>query len=171
MALKVKAVEKKVKEKGILKQNFCTFAAAYNDFVKQYLIRIGLVAFLLCATLLDSADGIRAQVAAKDGQRSEELIGQHDGWLQRIVEERRYMLADALRPSSSSSRLASSRPARVLPTHGGKPTHHSGRWYHEDSSNHLLYTALQPCTSRYRLCATVASPRLCYVIALRRLLC
>ena len=139
--------------------------------VKQYLIRIGLVAFLLCAALLDSADGIRAQVAAKDGQRSEELIGQHDGWLQRIIEERRNVASDALRPSSSSSRLASSRPSRVLPTHGGKPTHHFGRWYHQDSSNLLLYSALQTCPSRYRLCATVASPRLRYVIALRRLLC
>ena len=141
-----------------------------NDFVKQYLIRIGLVAFLLCATLLDSAGGIRAQSAAKEGQRDEELIEQRDGWLQRIVEERRNIPADALRPSSSSSRLASSRPVRVLPTHGGKPTHHSGRWYQDYSSN-LFYIALQSCPNRYQLCSTVASPRLRYVISLRRLLC
>lgn len=154
-----------------MNQFFCIFAASYSVFVKQYLIRIGLVAFLLCATFLDSADGIRAQVAAKDGQRGEEFIEQHDGWLQRIVEERRNMLADAFRSSPSSSRLATSRPARVLPTHGGKPTHHTGRWYQEFSSNPLLLYALRPRTNHYRLCATVASPRLRYVIALRRLLC
>ena len=41
-----------------MNQFFCIFAASYSVFVKQYLIRIGLVAFLLCATFLDSADGI-----------------------------------------------------------------------------------------------------------------
>ena len=77
----------------------------------------------------------------------------------------------ALRPSSPSHRVASHRSVRLLPTHGGKPSKHFGRWA-KDQSSHLPKCFVQlSCIGHHQVCMAVSSPRGYYVIALRRLLC
>jgi len=140
--------------------------------VKKYLIRLGFVALLLCGILLGFAVQItKAQGGTVGCQQDEQQVKPCDGRIHLMAEEPDDAPVSTLRSSSSSHRVASSRPVRLLPTYGGKPNSHSGRWAKNQSFNFQKIFVLQPCTVRYRLCMAVASPRRYYVIALRRLLC
>lgn len=88
-----------------------------------------------------------------------------------FAEEPQPLIEAVFRSTPSSHRIASSRPSRLLPTHGGKPTNHPSRWAKGESSNPLKHALLLSCRCHRWHFATVASPRLRYVIALRRLLC
>lgn len=139
--------------------------------MNRFLIRLFLVATLLC-DFLGSGQDVRAQsTTAKDEQKSEEQIKQHDGYLKHVAEEPQSPVEVAFRSVSSSHRVASSRPTRLLPTHGGKPSKHHGRWAGDEVFKPFKCTIQQWCGSLDRLCTVVAPSRLYYVIALRRLLC
>lgn len=138
--------------------------------MNKFVMRLFLVAALLCGSL-GSAVGARSQAPCAAGATtSEEQVAQPSGWLKPVAEEPQGLGGTTVRSVPSSQRIASSRLTRLLPTHGGKPTNHGGRWTREESSNLLITPSLLSC----RHCSPgmrTASPRLYYVIALRRLLC
>lgn len=138
--------------------------------MRHFKAYFSLVIFLLSAFVLDFSGEIRAQRIITELRQGKVNVEQCDGWLRHIAKERQSLPLEALRSSSSSSRVASSRPARLSPTHGGKPTSHSGRWSRNESSNPTLYSLLLPCRNNTPGMAAL-SPRLRYVIALRHLLC
>ena len=139
--------------------------------MNSFLIRLILIATLLCG-FLDSAKGVKAKsLTENERQKSEEQIKQNDGYLNPVAEEPQSPVEVVFRSVPSSHRVASSRPTRLLPTHGGKPTNHGGRWAQGESFNPLLFPSLRLCRQFCWHRITAASPRLRYVIALRRLLC
>ena len=136
--------------------------------MKRYLIRLSLVAALLCGFLLGSS--VKAQGAVAVRQQDEQQVKQNDGWIRHVAEESETVPLSLLRPTTSH-RVASSRSVRLLPTHGGKPSQHSGRWVKGQSSYLPKFSLQLPCAFSHRLCTPAASPRRYYVIALRRFLC
>lgn len=136
--------------------------------MKRYLLCLGFVATLLCGILLGS--GTKAQDAVAGRQQDEKQFKRQDGWMRHVAEEPETVPVSLLRPTTSH-RVASSRSVRLLPTHGGKPSQHSGRWAKGQSSYLLKFSLQLPCIVRPRTCMAAASPRRYYVIALRRLLC
>lgn len=139
--------------------------------MSRILIRLFLVAVLLC-DFLGFTDGVKAQgIVSKDEQKSEEQIKQHDGYLKAVAEEPQSPVEVVFRSAPSSSRVASNRPTRLLPTHGGKPGKHHGRWTTNEICKPFNCVLLQLCRGIYHLRTVAAPPRYYYVIALRRLLC
>ena len=141
-----------------------------SGHMRHFRAYFSLLILLLSASVLDISGGVRAQRAIAELRQGKVNVEQCDGWLRHIAKERQSLPLEALRSSSSSSRVASSRPARLLPTHGGKPTSHSGRCSRNESYNPTLYSLLLPCRNHTSVTAAL-SPRLRYVIALRHFLC
>ena len=139
--------------------------------MNRFLIRLLLVIALLC-NCLGSVTGVRAQgLVSKDEQKSEHQIKQHNGYLKAVAEEPQSPVEVVFRSAPSSHRVASNRPTRLLPTHGGKPGKYNGRWAADEICKPFNCALLQPCRGLYCLCTVVTPPRFYYVIALRRLLC
>ena len=136
--------------------------------MNSFLIRLFLVVALLC-NILGSGMGVRAQVHSNNRANDEEQIRQSDGWVKQVAEEPQGPIESVLRSASSSHRVASSRPTRLLPTHGGKPGQH--HWVASGLFNLFKYAHLQLCRDFDCRRVVAAPPRLYYVIALRRLLC
>ena len=125
----------------------------------------------LFGVLLGSKTGVKGQAfVANSGRRSEAQIKQNGERL-KTVPYKEGLGGYALLSVPSSNRVASSRPTRLLPTHGGKPTNSAGRWAKGKSFNPQLFPLLRPCRCHCRQRMATTSPRLRYVIALRRLLC
>ena len=72
---------------------------------------------------------------------------------------------------SEGHRISSSRPTKLIPTHGGKPGKTLGRLSSGESFLHSKFCTLLLRNIDNELRAGVAPPRYYYVIALRRLLC
>ena len=132
--------------------------------------RFLLVIALIC-NLFGSGKGTMADGMVYERPDNEEQIQCYDGFFNHVAEEPQAPVGTALRSVPSSHRVGSSRPTRLLPTHGGKPTHHSGRWARNGWSNLFNRSVLLLYKSLNGSCAMAASQRLYYVIALRRLLC
>ncbi|MBO6217827.1 MAG: hypothetical protein J6N73_09290 [Prevotella sp.] len=137
--------------------------------MSNFLTCICLVVLSLC-DLLGSANGVWTDSVIHDKQEAEELVRRDDRRLSNMAEEPHNPFTTAIRSSQSSQRLASSRPMRLLPTYGGKPSNSHGRWSQDELSNHSKFFLLPQQGLRQSL-ASVLSPRKYYVIALRRLLC
>ena len=134
-------------------------------------IRFFFILAFLC-NVPGSGMDVRAQgFLSTEQQKNEEQIKQNDGYLNPVAEEPQSPVEVIFRSVPSSHRIASSRPTRLLPTHGGKPTNHGGRWAKGESFNPLISLSLRSCRQFCWHRTTAASPRLRYVIALRRLLC
>lgn len=142
----------------------------YLCIMKVIVMRLFVVATLLCG-FLGSRTGVKADGFVGNEQKSEEQIRQFDGWLRQMAEEPQSPVEAALRTAPSSTRLASSRPTRLLPTHGGRTGQHHGRGGSDGCGS--LQTSPKGGYAKSS-CApgwAFSSPRLYYVIALRRLLC
>lgn len=147
--------------------------------MKRYLIRLSLVAALLCGSLLGFT--VKAQGAVTSRQQDAQQIKQDNRWIHHVAEEPERAPFSLLRLTSShrvtsirehrSSARSLSRPVRLLPTHGGKPGKYNGRWAADEICKPFNCALLQPCRGLYCLCTVVTPPRFYYVIALRRLLC
>lgn len=134
-------------------------------------IRLFFIVTFLC-NILGSGMGVRAQgFLATEQQKSKEQIKKNDGYLKPVAEEPQSPVEVAFRSAPSSHRIASNRPTRLLPTHGGKPTNHGGRWAKGESFYPPIFPSLRLCRQFFCHSTTAASPRLHYIIALRRLLC
>jgi hypothetical protein len=81
-------------------------------------LRLLFVAFLWCHFF-----GFETEIKADSGETDiasrEQQIKRHDGWLHNVAEDPQSVQGFTLRPSTSH-RFGSSRPTRLLPTHGGK---------------------------------------------------
>ena len=138
--------------------------------VNRNLIRLLLVVTFMCF-FLDFDKDVRVQGTWAEATPCEEQVSRNDGLYHQMADEPRSPVEAGLRQAPSSHRLASSRPSRLLPTHGGKPGKHPGRWSSDGSSNPFKYAQRQWCRTLLWYRTIVPSPRLYYVIALRRLLC
>ncbi|MBQ3804217.1 MAG: hypothetical protein II844_00220 [Prevotella sp.] len=88
-----------------------------------------------------------------------------------MANEQRRTLGDATVRPQSQHRLTTEDSTRIIPSHGGKPGRphvcaYKNHWYNLSRFFHTLTLGRQ-----MPQCAASASPRLLYVIALRRLLC
>ena len=137
--------------------------------MKKYLLRISLVAILLCGFLLASMVTEQETIVVR--QQDEQQIKRNDGWIHHMAEEPESAPVSLLRPSLPSHRVASSRSVRLLPTHGGKPSQQTGRWVKGQLSYHSKYTLQHPCVGHHQSCMVASPSRRYYVITLRRLLC
>ena len=106
-----------------------------------------------------------------DEQKNEEQIQEADGFLRQVAEEPQSPVEAAFRSAPSSHRVASSRSSRVQTTHGGRTNHTHGRVLADVLSYLHKYLPLGDVSSKSSSARAFASPRLYYVIALRRLLC
>lgn len=139
--------------------------------MNRILMHIFLIVTLLCS-LLGFSNRVKAQSHVETrGAKSEHQIKQDEGYLGTFAEESRNSIEATLRSTPSSHRISSSRPTRLLPTHGGKPGEHYGQWIENAIFNRLNTFYVQSCYDLYRINMVVSSPRLRYIIALRRLLC
>lgn len=142
--------------------------------MNRFLTRLFVAAMLLCG-FLGSKIEFQAQDYVVEAQksRSDEIqqIKQGDGWLRQVVEEPQSPVESVLRTAPSSHRITSSRPTRLLPTHSGRSNQHHGRWSADGLFNLYKYQSCWQCYSLVSLHRISSSPRLYYVIALRRLLC
>ena len=138
--------------------------------MNSFLMRLLLVASLSCG-FLGSKVGVESQAILNDGTDGKEQVRQFDGWLKQVAEEPQIPVTTAIQTSTSPNRVVSSRSSRLLPTQGGRPGHHHGRW--TANGYGLLSTSPRGefAKSSHAPGWTSASPRLYYVIALRRLLC
>lgn len=134
------------------------------------LTRLLLVAALLCGLLGSNMEVREANLSVGD-QHLGEQVQQNIGWLRQMAEEPQTATGSIVLSVPSPSRLASFRSIRLLPTHGGKPNNPTGRWAKGNTFNPLLSPTLLSYRCRCWQRMTAASPRLRYVIALRRLLC
>lgn len=139
--------------------------------VNKFLIHLLFVATILCGFLGIGTDAKTQDSFAKCSWEHEVQIRQSEGWLRHVAEEPQVFAVTVLRTAPSSHRVVSSRPTRLLPHHGGKPTNHGGRWAKDKSFNLRFYPFLLSCRRHCWHRMTATSPRLYYVIALRRLLC
>lgn len=133
------------------------------------MIRFLLLIALICNTL-GSGKRIKQDSNVYERLSNEEQVQRYDDFFYHLAEEPQAPVGSFLR-SMSSPRVGSSRPSRLLPNQGGKPTHHSGRWVNKKWSNFSNGFILLLCKSLNASRTTAASQRLYYVIALRRLLC
>lgn len=136
--------------------------------MRKNLFRLSMVASLLCGFFLGFTVKAQGMIAAR---QQEQQVKHHVGWVGTWAEEPETMPFSTIRPSSPFHRVASSRPTRLLPTYGGKPNHHSGRWAKNQSPHLLKCFKLFSNIGHHRLRMFAVSPRRYYVIALRRLLC
>lgn len=164
--------------------NFATIKIAkFIEFICLYLnnnvplqkLTIVAMRILLIVTLMFNILGfgkqIKANIFVYDRPSNDEQLQCYDGFFHHMAEEPQAPIGVVLRSMPSSHRVGSSRPTRLLPTQGGKPTHHSGRWALNEwynLSNGLILLSYKSFNSSR---AMAASQRLYYVIALRRLLC
>ena len=138
--------------------------------MKRYLLRIGLVVALLCG-LSDSLEWVSNQEGVANKHQQEEQITQDDGYVKNLIAERQRPFNSTLVKSQNQQRVGSSRPSRIIPTYGGKSGKNLAHWANQqlDNTLNIIYQPLQ----LIKTCSGhgIASPRLYYVIALRRILC
>ena len=143
-----------------------------NDsrYISNRLFCLWLAVLLLCC--LPMTDFCAQKQAGVRGESiSEECITKHDGLHRYIMQERQMPLAGIVITAKNGERIGGSRPVRLIPTHGGKPSRTLWRWISNKSfhlSNlHALLLSRIDCGRG----VSAASPRFYYVIALRRILC
>ena len=138
--------------------------------MKRYLLRIGLVVTLLCG-LSDSLEWVSNQDGVAKKHQQEEQITQDDESFKDLIAERQRSIDNPLVTSQSQQRVGSSRPSRITSTYGGKSGKNLAHWANQqlDNTLNIIYQPLQ----LIKTCSGhgIASPRLYYVIALRRILC
>ncbi|MCH5307310.1 MAG: hypothetical protein J1E37_04460 [Prevotella sp.] len=150
--------------------------------LNRYLSHILLIALLWCG-LADLSDGVtRLNVFFPKHQQAQhdlpympngkgQELSYDDGWLPNVAEEPQGQINVIVRSGGSSHRVGSSRPTRLLPTYGGKPGSHYGRWAKDFSSHFVSYSFQHSYWNRVWLRMGASFPRHYFVIALRRLLC
>lgn len=138
--------------------------------MKRFLLSIGLVVTLLCG-LSDSLGWVSNQKGVANKHQQEEQITQYNGYVKGLMTERQRPYNYPLVKSQNQQRVGSSRPSRIIPTYGGKSGKNLAHWANQLQNNtlNIIYLPLP----ELRTCSGlgIASPRLYYVIALRRILC
>ena len=134
------------------------------------LFRLWLMMLLLCG-LPATNYSVLAQADVTSEAAQEESFSQSDGLHRYMMLEQQKMPAGFVITAKSGERIGSSRPVRLVPTHGGK----SGRMLSRlTSASSIYHSNLYSLLFRLSDCGIrvgAASPRFYYVIALRRILC
>lgn len=128
-----------------------------------------LLTLLMLFGILGFTNEVEARAITDKHHADDEQVEQDHRWLNNVAEEPQNPFGITFLSTHPSHRLASSRPIRLSPTSGGKPTQHGGRWSQSNSTNPLSHSSQQHVHLGYGL--PTSSPRKYYVIALRRLLC
>ena len=137
----------------------------------RFLLRLWLIAALMCGGA-NSFGWVGAKECASDCKKQkDEQVSTYDGLVKGAMEESEGQYSSPQLRSQPQQRVGSSRSSRVMPTHGGKPGRNIGGWNNHYSYNPLNYIHLALSEIKVRSAEGVASPRLYYVIALRRILC
>ena len=138
--------------------------------MRSVVLHLWLVVLMLC-NFLGSNIEVKAQTTMHDRTDHKEQVCRHSDLLHNMAEEPRRPIGSSLTSSLPSHRVASHRTVRLLPTHGSKPSNKSGRWATVSLSNLQKYVPICLCRLLDASGMGFASPRLYYVIALRRILC
>lgn len=101
----------------------------------------------------------------------EECVTQSDVLHHYMMLEQQKMPAGFVVTAKNGERIGSSRPVRLIPTHGGKSGRMLSRLTSASSIYHSKLYALLFRLSDCGIRVGAASPRFYYVIALRRILC
>ena len=142
----------------------------FSRHISNRLFRLWLAVLLLsCLPITDF--GAQKQVGVRGESIGEECVTKHDRLHRYMMQERQMPLAGIVITAKNGERIGSSRPVRLNPTNGGKPSRTLARWI-SNKSFHL--SNLHALLLRRIDCGrgvSAASPRYYYVIALRRILC
>jgi len=138
--------------------------------ISNRLFRLWLAVLLLCGLPVTDF-GAQRQVGARGESINEECVTRYDGLHRYLMQERQTPLAATVITAKNGERIGSSRPVRLSPTHGGKPSRTLWRWVSHKSFHLSNLHALLLRRIDYGRGVSAASPRFYYVIALRRILC
>lgn len=137
--------------------------------MKNHLSRFYVIVVVFCSVSV-SFEGARAENIPDANHQQGDNIKTCDGWDRGWMEERQQPIDGSITESSQPSRVGTLRSSRVLPTNGGN----TGRNNSLNSNfqfNLFKFASLLLCYEKSCLRLEVVSPRLYYVIALRRILC
>ena len=138
--------------------------------VVEKLMKHTLLLIALLFGLFGQTNWAKGQGLSSQNRQEGTCITQIDGLMRTIAEEQQRPYGLILQSSPSSQSIGSSRPSRTLPSHGPKPSRQLG--IHGNClSTTLKYASLHLYRSHLKPRTGVASPRLYYVIAMRRVLC
>ena len=132
------------------------------------LFRFWLMILLFCSLPVTDF-GSQTEYISKTAE--EECVTQSDVLHCFMMQEQQKMPAGFVVTAKNGERIGSSRPVRLIPTHGGKSSRMLSRLTSASSIYHSKLYALLFRLSDCGIRVGAASPRFYYVIALRRILC
>lgn len=134
---------------------------------KKILLGLGLLFTLLCG-ISGATEKVREQKPAICCEWHHDQIGDHVyGLTDSLLEDYSHQALS----SQGEQQIGSSSQLRIIPTHGGKSSKNLGYWIDHFPYNSLNCICLPLLTLHAYEGIGIASPRLYYVIALRRILC
>ena len=128
---------------------------------------ISIIIAWICA-FFGSTIRVKAEDGVTNRQDAYVFLSQNDRNQGLITEEQQY---PSLLSEKPSRRVGSSRPVRLIPTHGSKPGRNLGKSIALSSFNLLKYELLYLSFRQLSDKMGATLPRYYYVIALRRILC
>jgi len=131
------------------------------------LFRFWLMALIFCGLPI-SDFVVQTEYISKTAEK--ECVTQSDALHCFMMQEQQKMPAGFVITAKSGERIGSSRPVRLVPTHGGKSGRMLSRLTSESSTHHSNLYSLLFRLSDCGIRVGAASPRFYYVIALRRIL-
>lgn len=132
------------------------------------LFRFWLMALIFCGLPI-SDFVVQTEYISKTAEK--ECVTQSDALHCFMMQEQQKMPAGFVITAKSGERIGSSRPVRLVPTHGGKSGRMLSRLTSTSSTHHSNLYSLLFRLSDCGIRVGAASPRFYYVIALRRILC
>lgn len=132
------------------------------------LFRFWLMALIFCGLPI-SDFVVQTEYISKTAEK--ECVTQSDALHCFLMQEQQKMPAGFVITAKSGERIGSSRPVRLVPTHGGKSGRMLSRLTSASSTHHSNLYSLLFRLSDCGIRVGAASPRFYYVIALRRILC
>lgn len=130
--------------------------------------RFWLMALIFCGLPI-SDFVVQTEYISKTAEK--ECVTQSDALHCFMMQEQQKMPAGFVITAKSGERIGSSRPVRLVPTHGGKSGRMLSRLTSASSTHHSNLYSLLFRLSDCGIRVGAASPRFYYVIALRRILC
>ena len=138
--------------------------------MKIVLLRLCFLLIML-GSFSNSVHEVRARNYFHDTDKKELRFETANNAFSQTIGKRSHHFSIATVSKSEGHRISSSRPTKLIPTHGGKPGKTPGRLSSGESFLHSKFCPLLLRNIDNELRVGVAPPRYYYVIALRRLLC
>lgn len=139
--------------------------------MNRFILRLCLTIAFLCI-LPRTIQSLKGEGAISHTESAkEEATYQNCGLIHHLELQGQLPSAGVVLTAKNSHRIGSSRPVRLMPSHGGKPGRSLGYWASNYSSYLSNLSCLHLSKAAFRSQTWAASPRYYYVIALRRILC